>query len=343
MENEYAEKLVEWFKESKRSFPWRENRSPYSVLVSEIMLQQTKAATVLPYFIAWMEKFKDFESLAKASPSEVIKMWEGLGYYSRARNLREIAIEVVEKYGGVFPDCEEKILSFKGIGTYTCAAILHFAFNKRGLGADGNIKKVIARFFGFTEMISKDKKLLQLLESFLPQTDRGDCFEGLIELGATICNKKPLCQVCPLSSGCVAFHENLTSLLPIVKKKEGITALFRIVFIIEKEDSIFILKEKGKLMNGLYSLPYVESDENYKEAIAKREIEKKIGAKLVFKKRLDKVTHTFTKYKAHLLPICYQLVDLPSDLGDFLLVKRDLIDEYPFSSGYKTILKTLAR
>jgi A/G-specific adenine glycosylase len=341
MENEYAEKLVEWFKSSKRDLPWRKNRSAYSVLVSEIMLQQTKASAVIPYYIAWMEKFPDFESLAKASKEEVIKMWEGLGYYSRAKNLHQIAVLVVEKFNGTFPDNRDDILSFKGVGPYTSSAILHFAFNKRGVGADGNIKKVIARFFGFNEIITKDNKLLPLLDSFLPKVNAKDCFEGLIELGATICGKKPLCHVCPLSSGCVAYHENLTSVLPVVKKREKITVLFRIVFVIEKGSCILIAKEEGKLMNGLYAFPYIQTDEKFNLKVAKKQMEEKFGFKLLLKRELFEVSHTFTRYKANLKPYYFTLAESDGNLENFLLVEKDLLHNYPFSSGFKQILKNL--
>ena len=138
---EFAKELRCWFKKSKREFPWRQNRNPYHVLISEVMLQQTLAVVVISYFNKWISKFPDFESLAFASEEEVLKAWEGLGYYSRARNLHRIAIRVRDEFGGVFPSALPEILSFKGIGPYTSAAISHFAFDRRVLGCDGNIKK----------------------------------------------------------------------------------------------------------------------------------------------------------------------------------------------------------
>ncbi|MCH9617544.1 MAG: Adenine DNA glycosylase [Chlamydiia bacterium] len=341
MEMEYIERLTKWFTLVKRDFPWRRDRSAYYVLVSEIMLQQTKAATVLAFFYAWMEKFPDFATLAKASEEEVIKAWEGLGYYSRARNLRLIARGVMVDFGGVFPHGIEDILSFKGIGPYTAAAISHFAFNKRAIGADGNIKKVIARFYGHKQRVDKGSAILDLLDEFLPKSANADAFEALIELGATVCSKKPKCSLCPLQGECISFQEGLTDVIPVVKKAVKMIPLTRRVFILEHENGIVIKKEDKRLMQGLYELPYIEIPFEKDLSLSIKEVEKKFVARLRVVDHLDSVTHTFTKYRAHLKPIICRITNNPVLPAGYIFVKRGNLKDLPFSSGHRKIISTI--
>lgn len=338
----YSEKLVEWFRSSKRSFPWRHNRSAYTVLISEIMLQQTKACVVIPYFNSWLKKFPSFQALAEASEDEVIKAWEGLGYYSRARNLKTIAQRVVNEFNGEFPSDLETILSFKGIGPYTAAALSHFAFGKKAIGADGNIKKVMARFFGYKEPITKEKPILGFLDGFLPIENSSECFEGLIELGATVCKKTPICSSCPLVDGCKAFNNEMTHVLPVIKSKPKIKIIFRTALLISTEGGIYIKKEEGNLMKGLYALPFIESDLNDNETILKNSIEKRFGCFISSIEIFKNISHYFTKYKSVLTPIKCEIRNKISKNHGYLFVKNSEISNYPFSSGYRKILKQLS-
>ena len=340
MIKEYGKLLAEWFCEEKRDFPWRVNRSIYSILVSEVMLQQTKACVVIPFFEKWMEKFPDFQSLSKSTEEEVVKAWEGLGYYSRARNLRNIAIEVEEKFGGIFPKELEKIKNFKGIGTYTAAAISHFAFNERVLGADGNIKKVLARFYGYLESIEKEKPLLELLDSFLPKQNSGDCFEGLIELGATICGKKPTCGLCPINDSCIAFQKGTTDLLPIRKKKEKVIPIYRVVYVFENQESVLVKKQENGLMKGLYEFPYIEVQKPISLSIAKKMGENYFHCCFKNMDVIGNFVHTFTKYKASLLAIKIALTE-EIEIEGCIFVKQKLLLNYPFSSGHRKILRKI--
>ncbi|MCH9812227.1 A/G-specific adenine glycosylase [bacterium] len=326
--------LIEWFLSVQRDFPWRKNRLPYTVLVSEIMLQQTKAVAVLPYFSRWMEQFPDFSALARATEEEVMKAWEGLGYYSRARNLRNIAIEVMQQFNGEFPSDYEEILSFKGIGSYTAAAISHFAFGKRAVGADGNIKKVMARYFGYEGRIDRGNEILLLLDQFLPKVCDANVFEGLIELGATVCSKKPDCEKCPLQAGCKAFLEGKTEKIPLLKKREKTVQLQRVVFLLERDGAILIKKEEKKLMKGLHEFPYLEEG---RVDIAVEKMQSHFLVPLKVEKKFEQVVHTFTKYKATLLPvICQVEKNFSPPPGCFFLSYSRLAD-YPFSSGHRKI------
>jgi A/G-specific adenine glycosylase len=340
MSDEYVDELRVWFKEVKRDFPWRREKNAYKVLVSEIMLQQTRAITVLPYFNAWIKRFPDFETLANASEEEVIKLWEGLGYYSRARSLLEISRRVVQKFDGIFPSDLESILSFKGIGPYTAAAISHFAFGKRVIGADGNIKKVLARFYGHLETIEKEGPLQVLLDTFLPKTDSADIFEGLIELGATICAKKPDCERCPLSGGCKAYLEGLTERLPIRKQREKTIQIERVVFILETPTHILIKKGAEGVMKGLYEFPYWDKKNGIvSDLIAS--VEKQYCVTIEELRTLPSVVHHFTKYKSTLFPYQCKITSVGVLPKDYFFVEKSLVKNYPFSAGHRKILVSL--
>ncbi len=340
MSDEYVDELREWFRKTKRDFPWRREKNAYKVLVSEIMLQQTKAVCVEPYFNAWIKRFPDFESLSKASEEEVIKLWEGLGYYSRARNLLQAAKDVTQKYNGEFPKDLESILSFKGIGSYTAAAISHLAFSERVIGADGNIKKVLARFYGHSETIEKEGPFHLLLDTFLPEKNSFDIFEGLIELGATVCAKKPDCERCPLSGGCKAYLEGLTEVLPVRKQREKTIHIERVVLILETSTHILIKKGEEGVMKGLYEFPYWDRKrETIAEIVAS--VEKKYGLSVEDVKALAVVVHHFTKYKSTLFPYWCKVKTFTPFPKDYYLVEKSLLKQYPFSSGHRKIVISL--
>lgn len=330
------ELLDRWFQENKRSFPWRDGRNVYLVVVSEFMLQQTRACVVIPYFLRWIEKFPTFTELSTASEEEVIKMWEGLGYYSRARNLHNIAKVVVEKYGGQLPNSIEEILSLKGIGTYTAAAISHLGFQKKALGADANIKKVIARLYGL-EGHSIDRKVLQCLDDFLPEKV-DDSFEALIELGATLCSKEPDCLSCPLSSSCKAFETGQQKMIPAVKKREKTVPIFHLVYLLEKNGKFAVKKQTKKLMNGLYEFVAIDSVDTTCADHA-REIlcEKfKIEPKLTY---TGKQVQFFTKYKASLHVFSCTLSEKEEVCSSYELIEKKALRSLAFNSGHKKILE----
>ena len=186
--------LLEWFEANKRVFPWREHPTPYRVWISEVMLQQTRAQVVVSYFDRWMKRFPNVEALAAAPIEEVIKIWEGLGYYSRARNLHKGAQEIVRKHGGRIPNTREALLELPGLGPYTAGAILSFGFHQRATAVDGNVLRVLSRFGWIAEDIGKiaaRRKIEALAESLLDEKKPWVSAEALIELGATICLPQP--------------------------------------------------------------------------------------------------------------------------------------------------------
>lgn len=334
--------LCRWFHQNKRDLPWRNSSDPYAVWISEVMLQQTQVAVVIPYFLRWMELYPTVEALAKAPIEQVIKTWEGLGYYSRARNLHAGAQYVLAKHAGILPNTREELLAIKGLGDYTVGAILSFAFKQKAPAVDGNVGRVITRFFNISEDIGKSttkKKLRQLVEKLLPETEPWNVSEGLIELGATICTKRPKCSHCPLKKGCEAFRLGNTQLLPFKNKKTKIEKILRTVLLI-KVSKNFLVRQvpKGEIMEGLYEFPYFEGGKMESELA--EQISVQYGLQVVFKQEMDQVEHSFTRFQATLTPLIFETQEIKSIQG-FEWIAEEKLGELPFSSGHRKIFHAL--
>ncbi|MBS0624714.1 MAG: A/G-specific adenine glycosylase [Verrucomicrobia bacterium] len=330
------QKLHAWFLAHKRDFPWRQEKTPYRVWISEIMLQQTRASVVVPYFQRWMALFPTVKALAAASQDLVLKAWEGLGYYSRARNLHAAAQQIVSDYEGEIPDSAEKLASIRGIGPYTVGAILSFGFQKRAAAVDGNVARVMTRYFLVEEDISKAKvkrKIAELAENFLDHKEPWVTAEALIELGASLCSPKPRCEDCPLQSGCQGLKAGKMESLPIKPVPPMVTELIRSVFIIEAEGAVLVRKgESGKVMADLYEFPYFEQDEGAAHKILKDRwgIEGNL-------KKLGAVKHSFTRFSATLFP--YKIsIESRRLVPGYIWVEVERLTQIPFSSGHRKIL-----
>ncbi len=327
--------LKHWFEEEKRIFPWRENPTPYRVWVSEVMLQQTRASVVIPYFERWMSAFPTIKSLASAKIEEVIKLWEGLGYYSRARALHQGAKYLLEVHNGELPSDENALRKVKGLGPYTVGAICSFAFHQKKPAVDGNVKRVISRLFCIEEDIDKSSTQNQIYDrvfSLLPDKEPWIIMEALIELGATFCSKKPQCEKCPLNDGCLGYHLGKADLLPKKKKPAKVTYLERIVPVIRFQNEFLIQKHQGKkVMADLYEFPYLEKD-NFSTSF--------YPAKLQFLKNLKEVKHTFTRFQAHLFPQLFQ-AEQKKEIEGFEWIEKSKLINKPFSSGHRKILQQL--
>jgi A/G-specific adenine glycosylase len=336
------EQVSIWFLKNQRNLPWREGKDPYSVLVSEVMLQQTRAVVVIPYFRRWMSRFPTLVALSEATEVEVVKLWEGLGYYSRARNLLELAKTVVSQYEGKLPNSLEELLKLKGLGPYTAGAILSFGFYQKAVALDGNVERVIARFVGFKKEVKKHgKELRQIVYDFLPDKEPYITMEGLIELGATICAKKPLCNLCPLSKSCLAYKMGMQEILPILPERKPITELFRFVACILHQDQYLVKQgEKGKLMEGLFEFPYIDIAKDFILSESQNELEKSLDLPLTLIAPLPREKHHFTRFKANLIPFHFRTSQKKSIPGYTWLHKNDLND-HPFSSGHLRILKKI--
>jgi len=334
--------LRDWFQKNKREFPWREERTPYKVWVSEIMLQQTRASVVIPYFLRWLALFPDVRALAEASIETVIKAWEGLGYYSRARNLHAGAKEIVAKFQGEIPSSREDLESIRGLGPYTVGAILSFGFQQKAAAVDGNVTRVVARYFCIEEDVCKTdvkRKIQKRAEELLDLNEPWVSAEALIELGATLCTPKPRCEVCPLQKGCSAYQQNKAEALPIKKQEVKTLELIRSVAIIEVDGKILLRKgEAGKVMADLYEFPYFEmGKERWPQKKILETIQRELGLEVEFVEKLPEVKHTFTRYKAYLYPIRYQAKWL-QDMKSYSWVPIEELARLPFSSGHRKIL-----
>ncbi|WP_042165922.1 A/G-specific adenine glycosylase [Paenibacillus gorillae] len=221
-EQHFSRELLSWYRANKRTLPWRANRDPYRIWVSEIMLQQTRVDTVIPYYERFMDRFPTIRALAEAPEPEVLKCWEGLGYYSRARNLQAGARMVMELYGGEVPDDKTSVAGLKGVGPYTSGAIMSIAFNRPEPAVDGNVMRVLSRYFCLEEDIAKPKTRIgieKLAVSLIPEGAAGDFNQGLMELGALVCTpKSPSCLLCPVMEHCAGRIAGKEHELPIKTK-----------------------------------------------------------------------------------------------------------------------------
>ncbi len=255
--------LLTWYQQFHRKLPWRENVTPYQIWISEIILQQTRVDQGGGYFLKFVEKFPDISSLASASESEILKIWQGLGYYARARNLHFAAKQVIEKFNGELPNDYEKLKSLKGVGEYTAAAIASFAFKLPHAAVDGNVKRVSARFFGIDLPISSPKfykTVQQLLDVEIVHTQPDIFNQAMIELGAMVCTPaNPNCAQCPLNSECFANAYSQQSHLPVVVPKNKPVKKYFHYFVIEQNNKIaLMLRPSSGIWGGLYEYPNCE-------------------------------------------------------------------------------------
>ncbi len=338
-------RLKAWFQREKRSLPWRESPSPYAVWVSEVMLQQTQVKVVIPYFYRWMEAFPTISALASASIDEVIKKWEGLGYYARARNLHKGAKYVMEHYRGSLPETKSQLLQIPGLGPYTSAAILNFAFHHKSAAVDGNVLRVMTRLLGIEDDISKVSTVNSIrnkLEQLLPDREPWVVSEALIELGAIICKKQPSCERCPVARSCHANLHSKQASLPFNSKKTVPTSLHRAALIISHEDRYLIQRgEAGRIMADLHYFPFIETelkefclDEIQESAASKYSLD------LAPIRTLPSLTHSFTRYLVTLTPCLFFARKAP-DIKGFQWRERKDLKSLAFCSGHREIARQL--
>ena len=262
----FSNTLVYWYLQNDRELPWRKSKNPYFIWLSEIMLQQTRVAQGMAYYLKFTETFPTVFDLANADESTVLKMWQGLGYYSRARNLHFTAKHVAKELNGVFPSTYKELIKLKGIGDYTASAIASICFNEPNAVVDGNVYRVLSRYFGIKTAINSSagiKEFKTLAQSLLDTSQSGTYNQALMDFGALHCKpQNPLCETCPFADSCVAFEKNLTKELPVKEKKIKIKNRYFNFLVIKTADDKTILSErKGKgIWQGLYQFPLIESD-----------------------------------------------------------------------------------
>ncbi|MCR2806117.1 A/G-specific adenine glycosylase [Paenibacillus soyae] len=262
----FSRELLAWYRRGNRDLPWRRNKDPYRIWVSEIMLQQTRVETVIPYYERFMAQFPTVQALADAPEEEVLKCWEGLGYYSRARNLQAGARMVVQLYGGIIPDDKEAVAGLKGVGPYTAGAIMSIAFNRPEPAVDGNVMRVLSRFFCLEDDIAKPKTRVgieKLAASLIPEGAAGDFNQALMELGALVCTpKSPSCLPCPVMEHCEARLQGRELELPVKTKAKPPRPEYRLAAIVRgsgaNEGKILVRQRpESGLLAQMWELPHV--------------------------------------------------------------------------------------
>ncbi len=268
--NDFGEKLINWYIINKRDLPWRNTSDPYKIWLSEVILQQTRVDQGVSYYLKFVAAYPTVQDLASADEEEILKLWQGLGYYSRARNLHKAAKEVVHLFDGIFPRTYNEIKSLKGVGDYTAAAIASFAYNLPHAVVDGNVYRVLSRYAGIQTPIDSTigkKQFSQLANELLGNHSPHDFNQAIMEMGAIQCKpSQPDCIKCPLNLGCYAFENKQVDQLPIKAKKTKIRNRFFHYLVIGDENEFFIRKRKEKdIWNGLHDFPMIESSEKVEE------------------------------------------------------------------------------
>jgi len=265
---DFSTKLINWYSINKRALPWRETRNPYYIWLSEIILQQTQVKQGLPYYNAFVNKFPTVFDLAKASETSILKLWQGLGYYSRARNLHHSAKYIVDTLNGKFPDNYKDLLKLKGVGDYTASAIASIAYNEVAAVVDGNVYRVLSRYFGIDTPINSSTgiKDFKTLASTLIDTNQPATYnQAIMEFGAIQCKpKNPNCTVCPLQDSCMARKNQTVDLLPVKLKKTKVTVKYFnfLVFIDHHKKTLFEKRTTKGIWQHLYQFPLIESEKS---------------------------------------------------------------------------------
>ncbi len=306
--------LLKWFDYNARILAWRENPRPYYVWVSEIMLQQTRVEAVKGYFDRFITALPDVGALSEVDEEKLLKLWEGLGYYNRVRNMQKTARIIMKEYQGELPPDYDKLLELPGIGSYTAGAIASIAYGLSVPVVDGNVLRVTKRIAGSLDDITKDrvkKELWQDLFSILPGDRPGDFNQALMELGAIVClpNGKPLCGQCPVMHLCRAFHEDTISEIPVKPAAKERRKEERTILLIEYQDKYAIRKRPDSgLLAGLWELPSLEGSLSSKEL---EDFLQDLGAPMDEIKPLGKAKHIFSHVEWHMLGYFVKLTDMP--------------------------------
>ena len=330
-----AKQLLDWYNKNKRDLPWRHTSDPYAILVSEIMLQQTQVDTVIPYYLRFMDRFKTLQDLAEASEDEIHLYWQGLGYYSRVRNLQQATKQMIENSDGHVPANKEALLSLKGIGPYTSHAVLAIAFNQPYFALDGNGLRIISRLYQIEENIALKKTqdhIQKLGQRFVENYPAGSINQAFMDLGATICKpKNPKCIVCPLRSFCKSFLNHYEKVLPINIKKVNKQTLTFITGIITYQDKLLLIKnDQTNLLASLYHCIQYQVDTPF---YFQEQFLKDHQVSLKLNNYLGKVKHVFS-HQTWLMHVYH--FELDQEI-DHLYTKKE-IDLLPISTAHRKII-----
>ena len=343
---EIVRPLVKWYRDNKRILPWRDKDNAYYTWVSEIMLQQTRVEAVKPYFQRFITELPDIQSLAECPEEKLLKLWEGLGYYNRVRNMQEAAKTVKDEYNGRLPEDYQALLSLKGIGSYTAGAIASIAYGEKVPAVDGNVLRVISRITESTEDISRQsvrRKIEQQVSQIMPSDCPGDFNQALMDLGSSICipNGEPFCENCPWESICKAHKYGQETDFPVKAKKKQRKIEKKAVFLIEVSDKIILHKrpEKG-LLSGLWELPNLDGELSAKE-LSEQMKKWEIGDYMI--EPLGEGKHIFSHVEWQMRGYRLQMRDISEKLlekEEWIAVSReDLEEKYAIPSAFSAYIK----
>ena len=346
---ETVQPLVEWFREDQRDLPWRKRMDAYRVWISEIMLQQTRVEAVKPYYERFLKELPDVKALAEVPEDRLLKLWEGLGYYNRARNLKEAACQIMEKYGGRFPETYEEIRGLKGIGNYTAGAVSSFVYGVRKPAVDGNVLRVVTRITADWSDITKAgtrTKVEREVEEVIPAEAAGDFNQSLIELGAIVCvpNGEPKCGICPVSGICLAHAQGRETEFPVKAKKKARRIEKRTILVFRDNEKTAVRKRPDTgLLAGLYEFPGTEGHLKQPEVVR---YAKSLGLMPIRVKKLGSAKHIFSHVEWHM--VGYEVIvdeleknvrDQGAAPGEILFAElRELKEHYPMPSAFEAYM-----
>ncbi len=345
MPKTFSQELLTWYDKNKRDLPWRHTKDPYHIWVSEIMLQQTTVNAVIPYYERWIKTYPTIFKLAKTPIQQVLKSWQGLGYYNRARNLHKAVGVVVAQYKGSLPRDRERVRELPGFGPYTTASVLSIAFDQPLVIIDANVRRLVMRLLAIQAHADtkQDKRIEEYLTKVIPQKRAGDFNQALMEMGALVCrNKEPLCNICPLKDRCLAFEQGVQEIIPTPKKKT-IKDVHAVIAIVEKDGKYLIQKRPSKgLLADLWEFPggKIEPKETKEEALA-RELKEELGVELKQAQHLFEVKHFYTEFRVNLSVFQCHLQNEPQETVSRRWVRKADFHRYPMPSGSAKIVEKL--
>jgi A/G-specific adenine glycosylase len=350
LRQQIQERLLGWSRAHGRDLPWRGERDPYRIWVSEVMLQQTRVETVIPYYRRFLSRFPTLRALAEAELDEVLKAWEGLGYYARARNLRRAARRVLEDHDGQLPAHRDALLALPGIGPYTVGAILSLAFGQDAAVLDGNVRRVLSRLFAIDSdprLAATRRRLWSLAKALLPPGQAGPFNEGLMDLGATICTARdPRCTECPLSEVCQGVQAGNPEKYPARVPRRPLPHYEVAAGVIWRGDQLLISKRHtDDLLGGLWELPggTRESGETLEKCLV-REVREELGIEITVGDLMMTLRHAYTHFRVTLHVFqCRYLSGEPQALGcaDWRWVRPGELDDFAFPAADRRILVAL--
>ncbi len=348
--HQLAQQLLTWYEEHRRDLPWRHTRDPYAITVAEFMLHQTRVQTVLPYYQHFLKLFPSWKSLAEAELDQVLKAWEGLGYYARARYLHALAQRVCAQYGGQLPNSLEALLALPGIGPYTAGAILSICFGQDYPAVDGNAKRVLCRLFGIQADVNSPqttRRIQELATEMLPPGQAAAFNQALMDLGSSICTvRQPSCAPCPWDGACQARRLNMQEQLPIRRARKPIPHYEIAAGVIWRNGFVLIAQRPPNgLLGNLWEFPggKRESGESLEECLV-REVREELGIKIRVGQLLAKVRHAYTHFRITLYAYhCQYLSGDPQCLGctAWKWVRPQELGQYAFPAANHPIIQAL--